>query len=81
MENFDLKKHSTLFNKYYCIIENSDQLDLYYKGVSDFLKYKFKKILLTNNQNLKENKITDPSSKYELNQFDENFLNKKLSKI
>ncbi len=48
MEKFiyDFKKHSDLFNKYFCLVENTSEIELYYTGVSDFLKYKFRKILI-----------------------------------
>ena len=85
MLNIDLKIHSDLFNKYYCIIDNVEQLDLYYNGVCDFLKYKFKKILLKENQenknklNIKENSNTD-NNKNILNSNDKKFLKEYLSK-
>ncbi len=87
MENIDLKNHSNLFNKFYCIIENSDQLDLYYKGISNFLKYKFKKILIKENEeNKKEkerhiDKHRNNIDKYILNTYDIEFININISKI
>jgi len=47
MENNNYTIHSSFFNKYYCIIENSKEIELYYTGVSDFLRYRFKKIIIT----------------------------------
>lgn len=44
-------KHSDLFNKYYCLIENCTEVELYYNGVAEFLRFQFKKILLEKNQN------------------------------
>jgi len=50
MEDYNYKNHSDLFNRYYCIIENTSDTELYYTGVSDFLRYKFKKLLITINK-------------------------------
>lgn len=50
MEDYNYKSHSDLFNRYYCIIENASDTELYYTGVSDFLRYKFKKLLTTINK-------------------------------
>lgn len=47
MANYNYKDHSFFFNKYYCLIENAKDLELYYNGVSDFLRYRFRKILIT----------------------------------
>ena len=45
MENYNHKNHSNFFNKYYCLVENAGDTELYYNGVADFLRYRFKKIL------------------------------------
>lgn len=50
MEIIDYKKHSSLFNKYYCLINNASDLELYYNGVAEFLRYRFTKSLLEKNK-------------------------------
>lgn len=66
MENYiyEYKNHSNLFNKYFCLIENASDIDVYYAGVYDFLKYKFRKILIEKLRENESNSLNDNDIKF-----------------
>ena len=87
MEEFiyNHKSHSDLFNKYFCLIEHAEKIDLYYTGVSDFLKYNFRKILLKKNNenelkclNSNDLKYLKQIKKTKFEDFSQNLNDKKL---
>lgn len=64
MENYNYKNHSNFFNKYYCLIENAGDTELYYRGVSDFLRSRFKKNLTKLIRENRSHLLNDNDLKY-----------------